>query len=60
MRDLEARLAYYKIIINSNYGNSYFWDQSLLSDIYDEIFQVRNKIRVLKNRKYKIKRLFHD
>lgn len=55
MRDLEARLAYYKIIINSNYGNS-----KLLSDIYDEIFQVRNKIRVLKNRKYKIKRLFHD
>ena len=49
---LESKLAYYKMIVNSSYGS-----QSVI-DVYSEVFKIRNKIRIIKMRKSKIKNLF--
>lgn len=52
MKELESKLAYYKMIVNSSYGS-----QSVI-DVYSEVFKIRNKIRIIKMRKSKIKNLF--
>ena len=54
MKELENKLAYYKMIVNSNYG-----ENSRLTDVYSEFFKLRGKIRTIKNRKIKIKNLFN-
>lgn len=53
MKELESKLAYYKMIVNSSYGS-----QSV-TDVYSEVFKLRSKIRTIKKRKEKIKRLFN-
>jgi len=45
MKELETKLAYYKMIINT--------------DVYSEVFKLRGKIRTVKIRKSKIKNLFN-
>ena len=52
MKELESKLAYYKMIVNSSYGS-----QSV-TDVYSEVFKIINKIRIIKMRKSKIKNLF--
>ena len=52
MKELESKLAYYKMIVNSSYGS-----QSV-TDVYSEVSKIRNKIRIIKMRKNKIKNLF--
>ena len=52
MKELESKLAYYKMIVNSSYGS-----QSV-TDVYSEVSKIRNKIRIIKMRKSKIKKLF--
>lgn len=52
MKELESKLAYYKMIVNSSYGS-----QSV-TDVYSEVSKIRNKIRIIKMRKSKIKNLF--
>ena len=54
MRQLEGKLAYYKMIINSSYGAS-----QLTNHVYSDIFKLKSKIKTVKNRKDKIKRLFN-
>jgi hypothetical protein len=60
MKELETKLAYYKMIVNSNYGNSNYGENSrLVTDVYSEVFKLRDKIRTVKIRKSKIKNLFN-
>lgn len=54
MKELEGKLAYYKIIVNSIYG-----DSRLITHVYSDIFKLKSKIRTVKERKEKIKRLFN-
>ena len=54
MKELESKLAYYKIIVNSSYGGS-----QLTTHVYSDIFKLRTKIGTIKKRKEKIKRLFN-
>lgn len=56
MKELESKLAYYKMIVNSNYGEN----SRLVTDVYSEVFKLRGKIRTVKIRKSKIKKLFND
>ena len=53
MKQLESKLAYYKMILNSSYGS-----QSV-TDVYSEVSNIKSKIRTIKKRKDKIKRLFN-
>ena len=53
MKQLESKLAYYKMILNSSYGS-----QSV-TDVYSEVSNIKSKIRTVKKRKEKIKRLFN-
>ena len=55
MKELETKLAYYKMIINSNYGEN----SRLVTDVYSEVFKLRDKVRIVKMRKKKIKRIFN-
>ena len=55
MKEIESKLAYYKMIVNSNYGEN----SRLVTDVYSEVFKLRGKIRIVKIRKYKIKNLFN-
>ena len=55
MEELESKLAYYKMIVNSNYGEN----SRLVTDVYSEVFKLRDKIRTVKIRKSKIKNLFN-
>jgi hypothetical protein len=55
MKELETKLAHYKMIINSNYGEN----SRLVTDVYSEVFKLRGKIRTVKIRKSKIKNLFN-
>jgi hypothetical protein len=55
MKELETKLAYYKMIVNSNYGEN----SRLVTDVYSEIFKLRGKVRIVKMRKEKIKRIFN-
>ena len=55
MKELENKLAYYKMIVNSNYGEN----SRLVTNVYSEVFKLRGKIRIVKIRKYKIKNLFN-
>jgi len=55
MKELETKLAYYKMIINSNYGEN----SRLVTDVYSEVFRLRGKIHTVKIRKSKIKNLFN-
>jgi len=55
MKELETKLAYYKMIINSNYGEN----SRLVTDVYSEVFKLRGKVRIVKMRKEKIKRIFN-
>jgi len=52
MKDLETKLAYYKMIVNSNYGEN----SRLVTDVYSEVFKLRG---IVKMRKEKIKRIFN-
>jgi hypothetical protein len=54
MRELESKLAYYKMIMNSSYGNS-----QLTTHVYSDISKLRSKIKNINKRKEKIKRLFY-
>ena len=54
MKQLESKLAYYKMILNSSYGNS-----QLTTHIYSEVYNIKTKIGTIKKRKEKIKRLFN-
>jgi hypothetical protein len=59
MKKLYSELAYYKMLINSNYGlgsKSNNTDKSML----DKAYQLRRKIITVKNRKEKIKRIFDE
>jgi hypothetical protein len=51
MKELE----YYKMIVNSNYGEN----SRLVTDVYSEVFKLRGKVRIVKMRKEKIKRIFN-
>ena len=53
MKELESKLAYYKMIVNSSYGS-----QSV-TDVYSEVFKIRSKIKTIKKRKEKIKKIFN-
>lgn len=53
MKELEGKLAYYKMIVNSSYGSQ------LTTHVYSDIFKLRTKIGTIKKRKEKIKRLFN-
>jgi hypothetical protein len=55
MKELESKLAYYKMIVNSNYGEN----SRLVTDAYSEVFKLRGKVRIVKMRKEKIKRIFN-
>jgi len=55
MKELENKLAYYKMVVNSNYGKN----SRLITDVYSEVFRLRGKIRTVKIRKSKIKNLFN-
>ena len=55
MKELETKLAYYKMIVNSNYGEN----SRLVTDAYSEVFKLRGKVRIVKMRKEKIKRIFN-
>lgn len=59
MKELESELAYYKMLINSNYGvgskSTTNTDISLLSKAY----QLRRRIITIKMRKNKIKKIFN-
>jgi len=55
MKELETKLAYYKMIANSNYGEN----SRLVTDVYSEVFKLRDKVRIIKMRKEKIKRIFN-
>jgi len=55
MKELETKLAYYKMIVNSNYGEN----SRLVTDAYSEVFKLRGKVRIVKMRKKKIKRIFN-
>jgi len=55
MKELETKLAYYKMIVNSNYGQN----SRLVTDVYSEVFKLRGKVRIIKMRKEKIKRIFN-
>ena len=55
MKELETKLAYYKMIVNSNYGEN----SRLVTDVYSEVFKLRGKVRIVKMRKEKIKRIFN-
>jgi hypothetical protein len=55
MKELETKLSYYKMIVNSNYGEN----SRLVTDVYSEVFKLRGKIRTVKMRKNKIKRIFN-
>jgi hypothetical protein len=52
MKQLESKLAYYKMIVNSSYGS-----QSI-TDVYYEVSKLKSKIRTVKKRKEKIKKIF--
>jgi hypothetical protein len=52
MRELESKLAYYKMILNSSYG------AMNVTDVYSELSKLRCRVNVIKARKYKIKKLF--
>ena len=54
MKELESKLDYYKMIVNSSYGGS-----QLTTHVYSDIFKLRTKIGTIKKRKEKIKRLFN-
>jgi hypothetical protein len=54
MRELESKLAYYKMILNSSYGTMN------VTDVYSEVFKLRCRVNVIKARKCKIKKLFQD
>jgi hypothetical protein len=54
MRELESKLAYYKMIMNSSYDSS-----QLTTHIYPEVSKLKSKIRTVKERKKKIKNLFN-
>ena len=54
MKELESKLAYYKMIMNSSYGNS-----QLTTHVYSDISKLRSKIKNINKRKEKIKRLFY-
>ena len=54
MKELETKLAYYKMIVNSSYGHS-----RLITDTYYEVFKLKSKIRIVKSRKNKIKKIFN-
>jgi hypothetical protein len=61
MKELESKLAYYKMIVNSSYGGS-----QLTTHVYTDAvnqarqhFALRTKIGTIKKRKEKIKRLFN-
>lgn len=54
MKQLEAKLAYYKMILNSSYGSS-----QLTTHVYSEFSNIKTKIKTIKKRKEKIKRLFN-
>ena len=60
MKELESKLAYYKMIVNSSYGSQSVTKEFNLKseDVYSEVFKIRNKIRIIKMRKSKIKNLF--
>jgi hypothetical protein len=53
MKELETKLAYYKMVVNSNYGEN----SRPITDVYSEVFKLRGKIRTVKVRKSKIKNL---
>lgn len=53
MEELKNKLAYYKMIVNSSYGSL------SVTDVYSEVFKIKNKIRIVKMRKNKIKNLFN-
>jgi hypothetical protein len=55
MKELETKLAYYKMIVNSNYGEN----SRLVTDVYSEVFKLRDKVHIIKMRKEKIKRIFN-
>jgi hypothetical protein len=55
MKELETKLAHYKMIVNSNYGEN----SRLVTDAYSEVFKLRGKVRIVKMRKKKIKRIFN-
>ena len=55
MKELETKLAHYKMIVNSNYGEN----SRLVTDVYSEVFKLRGKVRIVKMRKEKIKRIFN-
>ena len=59
MKELESKLAYYKMIVNSSYGSQSVTDVYKLENFANsEVFKIRNKIRIIKMRKSKIKNLF--
>ena len=55
MKELESKLAHYKMIVNSNHGEK----SRLITDVDSEVFKLRDKIRTVKIRKSKIKNLFN-
>ena len=55
MKELENKLAYYKMVVNSNYGKN----SRRTTEVYSEVFRLRGKIRTVKVRKSKIKNLFN-
>lgn len=51
MNDLNSRLSYLKMMVNSYYGTS-------ISKIYEETYNIKRKIHLIEKRKFKIKFIF--
>lgn len=55
MNDLYNRLSVLKLLLNSHYG-----DSKIISNVYEESYKVREKIKALKLRKEKINKIFNE
>ena len=54
MKTLYNRLAVLKVFLNSHYG-----DGKVATNVYEESYKIRKKIKSIKSRKEKIKRIFN-
>lgn len=56
MNDLNSRLSYLKMMVNSYYSTSYYGTS--ISKIYEETYNIKRKIHLIEKRKFMIKIIF--
>ena len=57
MKELESKLAYYKMLINSNYGVNNIGGYQNLDSIFEEVYKLKIRIISIEKRKKKIRNL---